>query len=161
MAFVRYDVNVDQSVYCEYEKLRKENLGEHLGRKDAEVLIGVCGLPSESPKMFQLALKYELLLRYGKASGTYYMVPKDTVPFSRFKGLEDDFYNGKTPSKEKSGRSNVTEKETGRVVLDEQYCLNYLKERGYMCFKLQPNLLKLQQVMTPQFLLDNCDAELK
>ena len=32
---------------------------------------------------------------------------------------------------------------------------------GYMCFKLRPNLLKLQQVMTPQFLLDNCDAELK
>ena len=61
----------------------------------------------------------------------------------------------------KKPEPKVQEKETGRTVLDEDYCLRYLKERGYMCFKLRPNLLKLQQVFTPQFLLENCDAELK
>ena len=30
-----------------------------------------------------------------------------------------------------------------------------------MCFKLTPDLTKLQQVLTPQFLLDNMGAELK
>ena len=30
-----------------------------------------------------------------------------------------------------------------------------------MCFKLTPNLTKLQQVFTPQFLLENMEAVLK
>ena len=87
------------------------------------------------------------------------MVPKEQIPFSRFEGLERDFYNGRSPKAKKAPVAE--EKETGRVALNEDYCLNYLKERGYMCFKLTPNLAKLQQVFTPQFLLENMEAELK
>lgn len=160
MAYIKYEVDVNQGMYADYEKLRKENVGDRLVRADAETLIGVCGLPSESSKVFGLTVKHGLLLRFGKAAGTYYMVPKEMVPYARFEDLEKDFYNGSKP-KPKPKKPKVEDKETGRVVLDEDYCLKYLKERGYMCFKLRPNLLKLQQVMTPQFLLDNCDAELK
>lgn len=159
MAYVRYDVDVNQGVYSDYEGLRRKNVGKRLSRKEADALIELCGLPSESPKVFQLAVKYELLLRHGKAAGTYYMVPKEQIPFSRFEGLERDFYNGRS---QKPKKAPVTEeKETGRVALNEDYCLNYLKERGYMCFKLTPNLTKMQQVFTPQFLLENMEAELK
>lgn len=160
MSYIKYDVDVNQSVYADYEGLRKENVGKHLSRKEVDALIDLCGLPSESPKVFSLMVKYELLVRYGKARSTYYMVPKEQVPYSRFEGLEHDFYNGRLPVKQKPEPKTV-EKELGRVVLDEDYCLNYLKERGYMCFKLTPNLTKLQQVLTPQFLLENMGAELK
>jgi hypothetical protein len=160
MAYIKYDVDVNQAVYSDYEGLRKENVGKHLSRKEADVLIGLCGLPSESPKVFALMVKYELLCKHGKAAGTYYTVPKDQPPYSRFEGLEHDFYNGRLPVKQKP-EPKTTEKELGRVVLDEDYCLRYLKERGYMCFKLTPNLTKLQQVLTPQFLLENMGAELK
>lgn len=161
MAYVRYDVDVNQSVYADYERLRKENVWKRLSRKEADTLIGLCGLPAESPKVFALMLKYELLLKHGKAAGTYYMVPKEQVPYSRLQGLEHDFYNGRTPVKDRDEQPKTTEKETGRVALTEDFCVNYLKERGYMCFKLTPNLAKLQQVLTPQFLLENMEAELK
>ena len=160
MAYIKYDVDVNQGMYADYERLRKEYVGKKLRKETVLTMLDLCGLPSESPKVFELALKYEILLKGGKARGTYYMVPKDIVPYSRFEGLEKDFYNGKKPEPKKQ-KPAIKEKETGRVVLDEDYCLRYLKERGYMCFKLRPNLLKLQQVFTPQFLLENCDAELK
>ena len=161
MAYIKYDVDVSQGMYADYERLRKDYAGKKLRKETVLTMLDLCGLPSESPKVFRLALKYEILTKGGYGLGTYYMVPKEQIPYARFEGLEKDFYNGKTPSKEKPEKPKVEEKETGRVALDEQYCVNYLKERGYMCFKLRPNLLKLQQVLTPQFLLDNCDAELK
>ena len=159
MSYIKYDVDVNQSVYADYEGLRKENVGKRLTRKDADALIRLCGLPSDSPKVFQLAVKYELLLRYGKAAGTYYMVPKERVPYSRLEGLENEFYNGRRPKQRKPEKPE--DKETGRVALTEEYCVNYLKERGYMCFKLTPNLVKMQQVLSPRFLLDSMEAELK
>ena len=161
MAYIKYNVDVNQGMYADYERLRKDYVGKKLKKESVLTMLELIGLPSESPKVFQLVLKYEILTKGGKASGTYYMVPKDIVPYSRFEGLEKDFYNGKKPEPKKQEAPKVTEKETGRVVLDEDYCLRYLKARGYMCFKLTPNLLKLQQVFTPQFLLENCDAELK
>ena len=160
MSYIRYEVDVTQGMYADYERLRKDYVGKKLRKESVLTMLDLCGLPSESPKVFELALKYEILLKGGKSRGTYYMVPKDIVPYSRFEGLEKDFYNGAKP-KPKKQEPAVSEKETGRVVLDEDYCLRYLKERGYMCFKLKPNLLKLQQVFTPQFLLENMDAELK
>lgn len=159
MAYIKYELSINQGVYADYEGLRKENVGKHLSRKEAETLLELCGLPSDSPKVFMLAVKYELLLRHGKAAGTYYMVPKEQIPYSRFEGMENDFYNGRVPRTRKP--EPPVEKEVGRVALNEDYCLNYLKERGYMCFKLTPNLTKLQQVFTPQFLLENMEAVLK
>lgn len=164
MAYIKYDVDVNQGMYADYERLRKDYVGKKLRKETVLTMLDLCGLPSESPKVFRLALKYEILTKGGYGLGTYYMVPKDIVPYARFEGLEKDFYNGKKPEpKKQEARPEVKieEKETGRVVLDEDYCLKYLKARGYMCFKLTPNLLKLQQVFTPQFLLENCDAELK
>ena len=161
MAYIKYDVDVNQGMYADYERLRKDYVGKKLRKETVLTMLDLCGLPSESPKVFRLALKYEILTKGGYGLGTYYMVPKDIVPYSRFEGLEKDFYNGRKPEPKKPAAPKVQERETGRVVLDEQYCLRYLKERGYMCFKLMPNLMKLQQVFTPQFLLENCDAELK
>lgn len=160
MSYIKYDVDVNQGMYADYERLRKDYVGKKLRKETVLTILDLCGLPSESPKVFRLALEYGILMKGGYGLGTYYMVPKDIVPYSRFEGLEKDFYNGKKP-KPKKQEPKVQERETGRVVLDEDYCLRYLKERGYMCFKLTPNLLKLQQVFTPQFLLENCDAELK
>ena len=159
MAYVRYDVDVNQVVYSDYEGLRKKNVGRRLSRREACTLIELCGLPGDSPKVFSLMVKYELLLRHGKAAGTYYMVPKDQPPYSRFEGMEKEFYNGRTPTRKNP--EPPKDKEIGRVALNEDYCLNYLKERGYMCFRLTPNLMKLQQIFTPQFLLECMDAELK
>lgn len=160
MPYIRYDVNVNQVLYADYEGLRKDNVGKKMNRKEADALLDLCGLPCESPKVFQLAVKYELLIRHGKARSTYYMVPKEQIPYSRFEGLENEFYNGRRPTREKKPEPPA-DKEIGRIVLNEDYCLNYLKERGYMCFKLTPNLAKMQQAFTPQFLLDNMEAELK
>lgn len=160
MAYIKYEVDVNQGMYADYERLRKDYVGKKLRKETVLTILDLIGLPSESPKVFRLALEYGILLKGGYGLGTYYMVPKDIVPYSRFEGLEKDFYNGKKP-KPKKQEPKVQERETGRVALDEDYCLRYLKERGYMCFKLTPNLLKLQQVFTPQFLLENCDAELK
>lgn len=160
MSYIVYDVDVNQGMYADYERLRKDYVGKKLKKESVLTILELCGLPSKSPKVFSLALQYEILLKGGKARGTYYMVPKDIVPYSRFEGLERDFYNGNKHAKKKSELPKVQEKETGRTVLDENYCLRYLKERGYMCFKLTPNLLKLQQVFTPEFLLENCEAEM-
>lgn len=160
MAYIKYNVDVNQSVYADYERLRKDYVGKKLSKQGVLTMLDLCGLPSESPKVFALAMEYELILRHGKSRGTYYMVPKDQIPYSRFEGLEKDFYNGCQKSKQPQ-KPAVTEHETGRTMLDEDFCLRYLKERGYMCFKLTPNLMKLQQSLTPQFLLENMDAVLK
>ena len=159
MSYIRYEVDVTQGMYADYERLRKDYVGKKLRKESVLTILDLCGLPSESPKVFELAMKYELLLKGGKARGTYYTVPKEQVPYARFEGLEHDFYNGSKPKAKEPETPKVTEREMNRTVLDEDYCLRYLKERGYMCFKLRPNLQKMQQVLTPQFLLENCDAE--
>jgi len=161
MSYIKYDVDVSQGMYADYERLRRDYVGKRLTRDTALTMLDLIGLPSASPKVFSLAVKYELLLKHGQARGTYYMVPKEIVPFSRFEGMENDFYNGSKPEPKPKKEEKVTEKETARVVLDEDYCLRYLKERGYMCFRLTPNLLRLQQVFTPEFLLQSMEAELR
>ncbi len=111
MAYIKYELSINQGVYADYEGLRKENVGKHLSRKEGETLLELCGMPSDSPKVFMLAVKYELLLRYGKAAGTYYMVPKEQIPYSRFEGMENDFYNGRVPRARKP--EPPVEKEVG------------------------------------------------
>jgi len=156
----KYDVDVNQSMYADYERLRKDYVGNNLKKVAVLTILDLCGLPAASPKVFRLALKYGIIYKKGKSRDTCYMVPRDMVPYSAFERLEREFYNWKVP--DKTRREPVsTEKETGRVVLDEDYCVRYLKERGYMCFKLTPDLVKLQKAFTPQFLLENCNAELK
>lgn len=161
MAYVKYDVSVSQSMYADYEGLRRDYVGKKLKKDSVMTMLDLCGLPSESPKVFALAMKYELLIKCGKSRGTYYMVPKDIVPYSHFEGLEKEFYNGTSPKPKVAKPEPPKERELSRTVLDEDYCLRYLKERGYMCFKLTPNLIKLQQSFTPEFLLANMDAVLK
>lgn len=159
MANIRNDVDVTQDMYADYERLRRDYVGKKLRKETVETMLELCGL-GKSARVFSLAFKYRILLKGGYGRGTYYMVSKDIVPYSNFTELEKDYYNGRKPEPRKP-EAKVEEKETGRVELNEAYCLRYLKERGYMCFKLTPNLLKLEQAFTPQFLLENCDAELK
>jgi hypothetical protein len=161
MAYIKYEVDVTHSMYADYERLRKDYVGKKLRKETAMTVLDLIGLPSASPKVVALAIKYGILQTGGQRRGTYYMVPKDIIPYSCFEKLEKEFYQGRRVKKTPDRPVPPKETETGRVVLNEEFCLKYLKERGYMCFKLTPNLLKLQQVFTPQFLLENTDAELK
>lgn len=157
MAYVKYEVNVDQGLYSEYDKIRKTFIGDKLSK--ADVCAALDMLPVESPKLWTLLIKYEIILRYGKAAGTYYMMPKDLPPYARFQSIEKEFYNGcaKVPKKEPKPQ----DKEIERTPLTEEYCIEFLKKRNYVVFKVEPDFDSLRQVLTPEFLLQNSKAELK
>lgn len=155
MAYVKYEVNVDQSLYSDYDKIRKTFIGDKLSK--ADVCAALDMLPVESPKLWTLLIKYEIILRYGKAAGTYYMMPKDLPPYARFESIEKEFYNGcvKVP------KTKPQDKEIERIPLTEEYCIEFLKKRNYVVFKVEPDFDALSKVLTPEFLLQNSKAELK
>jgi hypothetical protein len=157
MAYVKYEVNVDQGLYSEYDKIRKTFIGDKLSK--ADVCAALDMLPVESPKLWTLLIKYEIILRYGKAAGTYYMMPKDLPPYARFQSIEKEFYNGcvRVPKKDPKPQ----DKEIERIPLTEEYCIEFLKKRNYVVFKVEPDFDALSKVLTPEFLLQNSKAELK
>lgn len=157
MAYVKYEVNVDQGLYSEYDKIRKTFIGDKLSK--ADVCAALDMLPVESPKLWTLLIKYEIILRYGKAAGTYYMMPKDLPPFARFQSIEKEFYNGCVKVSKKDPKPQ--DKEIERVPLTEEYCIEFLKKRNYVVFKVEPDFDALSKVLTPEFLLQNSKAELK
>lgn len=159
MAYIKYDVNIDQGLYSEYDKVRKNFVGDKMSKTDMCTALEMCNLPIESPKLWALLLKYEIILRYGKAAGTYYMMPKDLPPFARFQSIEKEFYNGcsKVPKREPKPQ----DKELGRVALTEDFCIEFLKKRNYIVFKVEPDFDALSKVINPEFLLQNSKAELK
>ena len=157
MAYVKYEVNVDQGLYSEYDKIRKTFIGDKLSKADICAALDI--LPVESPKLWTLLIKYEIILRYGKAAGTYYMMPKDLPPFARFQSIEKEFYNGCVKVSKKDPKPQ--DKEIERVPLTEEYCIEFLKKRNYVVFKVEPDFDSLSKVLTPEFLLQNSKAELK
>ena len=157
MAYVKYEVNVDQGLYSEYDKIRKTFIGDKLSKADICAALDI--LPVESPKLWTLLIKYEIILRYGKAAGTYYMMPKDLPPFARFQSIEKEFYNGCVKVSKKDPKPQ--DKEIERVPLTEEYCIEFLKKRNYVVFKVEPDFDALSKVLTPEFLLQNSKAELK
>lgn len=157
MAYFRNKFHIDSATFQEMEGLRKSYMHEKMNRAQAQDLLKAMHLPDESPKLWKLLLKYNVLTQHGSRRYAYYMVPLEMYSMKTLKRLESEFYNGKLPKKAKE----PTPAPEGYTKLDESFCLNYLKQRGYMCFKLTPNLIKLQRTFTPQFLIESCDAELK
>ena len=158
--YVKYEVDLNQSIYSEYDKVRKEYVGDKMVKSDMETVLEMCGIPSNSPKLWNLLLSYEIILKEGKAAGTRYMLPKDLPPYARFQSIEKEFYNGCKPKKPKD-KPVVKEKEVARTVLNEEFCISYLKERNYIVFKVEPDFDKLSKVLNPEFLLQNSKATLK
>lgn len=156
MAYIKYEVNINESLYSDYDKVRKTFIGDKLSKTDVCAALEM--FPTDSPKLWNLLLKYELILRFGKAAGTYYMLPKELPPYSRFTGLEKEFYNGVTKP---SCKAKPIDKETERIPLTDEYCIEYLKKRNYIVFKVEPDFNALSKVLTPEFLLQNSKAELK
>jgi len=157
MAYKRYEINITQALYSDYDKVRKNFIGDKLNREDIATAMEMCHIPIESPKIWNLLLKYEIILRFGKASGTYYMMPKDLPPYTRFEGIEREFYG----SKPKKLLQKPVEREIERTPLTEEYCIEFLKKRNYVIFKIEPDFNKLSEILNPEFLLQNSKATLK
>lgn len=158
MAYIKYDVDIDGVTYSDYDKVRKNFIGDKLSKADMCAALEMCKLPMKSPKLWVLLMKYELILKYGKARNTYYVFPRELPPYSRFQGLEKEFYNDSIPKKEEP---KIQEKEIGRTALTEEFCIEFLKKRNYIVFKVEPDFNTLSKVLTPEFLLQNSKATLK
>lgn len=159
MAYIKYEVDLSQSLYSDYDKVRKNFIGERMSKVDMCAALDMCSFPVESPKLWNLLVKYEIILRYGKAAGTYYMMPKDLPPYARFQSIEQEFYNGATKPSNKKVKTQ--ERELERRPLTEDFCIEFLKKRNYVVFKVEPDFNKLSEVLNPEFLLQNSKAELK
>lgn len=159
MSFLKYDINISETLYAEFEELRKKFRGEHLTKADIEELLGGLGFPN-TPKMWELVKKCELVQQYGKARNTYYLLPIEQIPYSRFEYLEKLYYNGMSLKVHKP--SVPKDKENKRIPLSEEFCIDFLKKTGkYLIFEVTPNVEKLKGVLNPHYLLDSSDVKMK
>ena len=62
MSYIRYDIDVNESLYQSYEEIRKKFKGDHLSKVDIEELLGDIGFPMKSPRMWELLKECELVL---------------------------------------------------------------------------------------------------
>jgi hypothetical protein len=142
------------------EELRKSYVGELMTREQALDLLEAMGLPKESPKVWELCLKYQVLIKKGTTRYTRYCVPIDMYSKHTLDKMEDEFYNGKRPVKKAPEK---LDKELGRTKLSPRFCMDYLdkcddtsmvdfcieqlKKRGnYMIFEVTPNIQKLNAI---------------
>ena len=159
MSYFRNELDITPAIYQQMEGLRKSYVGEEMTKEEVLELIKAMGLPSESPKLWELLLKYQIILKKGSRRYTKYRVPQDMYSKKTLDKLEDDYYNGKRPKKKKVV-TKVKDEITGMTRLTPEFCINYLKQRGYAIFKLSPNLVALQKKFTMEFLMETFDAEL-
>jgi hypothetical protein len=160
MSYNRYPLDISSAIYEEMEKLRKSYIGEKMKKEQALYLLKCMGLPHESPKMWELAIKYEFIIQKGSKRYTYYMVPLDPYSYKTLQKLQLEYYNGKLPKKEKEKREKTKDEITGLTRLTPEFCINFLKTKGYAVFKLSPNLVALQKKFTIEFLMESMNAEL-
>ena len=173
MSYIRYDLDITSAVYQQMEELRKSYIGEHMTREQALDLLEAMGLPKESPKLWELCLKYQVLIKKGVARYTRYCVPIDMYSKHTLDKLESEFYNGKRSKKASTSR----EKELGRTKLTPEFCMEYLsncdspslvdffidqlKKRGnYLVFEVTPNIHKLKAISL-EYLVQCSEAERK
>lgn len=152
------DLDITPAVYQQMEGLRKSYVGEDMKKEDALDLVKAMGLPTDSPKLWGLLFKYQVLVKKGSRRYTKYRVPQDMYSKKTLDKMEYEYYNGRVPKKKKEPK--VRDSEVGRTLLTPEFCINYLKQKGYAIFKLSPNLVKLQKKFTMEFLLESMDAEL-
>ena len=174
MSYIRYDLDINSSVYQQMEELRKSYVGELMTRDQALDLLEAMGLPKESPKVWELCLKYQVLLKRGTTRYTRYCVPIDMYSKHTLDKMEDEFYNGKHPVKKVHEK---LDRELGRTKLSPKFCREYLdkcddplivdfcieqlKKRGnYVIFEVTPNIQKLKAISL-EYLVQCSDCERK
>lgn len=173
MSYIKYDLDISPSVYQQMEELRKSYVGELMTRDQALDLLDAMGLPKESPKLWELCLKYQVLLKKGSTRYTRYCVPIDMYSKHTLDKMESEFYNGKRPKK----TPTTSDKELGRTKLSPKFCRDYLdkcddpllvdfcieqlKKRGnYVVFEVTPNIQKLKAVSL-EYLVQCSDCKRK
>lgn len=160
MSYIKYELDITPAVYSQMEGLRKSYVGEMMTKEQALDLLEAMGLPKESPKLWELCLKYQVLLKKGTTKYTRYCVPIDMYSKHTLDKMEDEFYNGKRPVKK---APEQLDKELGRIKLSPKFCRDYLdkcddplivdfcveqlKKRGnFIVFEVTPNIQKLRAV---------------
>ena len=174
MSYIKYDLDITPSVYQQMEELRKSYIGERMTREQALDLLEAMGLPSESPKLWELCLKYQVLLKKGSTRYTRYCVPIDMYSKHTLDKMENEFYNGKRPVKKDP---TTNDKELGRTKLSPKFCMDYLascddplivdfcieqlKRRGnHVIFEVTPNIQKLKAISL-EYLVQCSDCKRK
>lgn len=172
MSYIKYDLDITPAVYQQMEELRKAFLHEFMTKDQALDLIEEMGLPKDSPKVWELLFKYEVLKKKGKARNTKYFVSNEQYSYNTLQRLENEFYNGV-----KSKKEEPRDKVLGRTKLDPQYCMNYLndsndpsivdfcinqlKKRGnYLIFEVTPKIYELKAISL-EYLVQCSEAEQK
>lgn len=174
MSYIKYDLDINSSVYQQMEELRRSYIGELMTREQALDLLEAMGLPSESPKLWELCLKYQVLFKKGSTRYTRYCVPIDMYSKHTLDKMENEFYNGKRPIKK---APEQLDKELGRTKLSPKFCCDYLdkcndpllvdffieqlKKRGnFIVFEVTPNIQKLKAVSL-EYLIQCSDCKRK
>ena len=174
MSYIKYDLDITPSVYQQMEELRKSYVGELMTHEQALDLLDAMGLPKESPKLWELCLKYQVLLKKGSTRYTRYCVPIDMYSKHTLDKMESEFYNGKRPVKK---TPTTSDKELGRTKLSPKFCRDYLdkcddpliidfcieqlKKRGnYVVFEVTPNIQKLKAISL-EYLVQCSDCKRK
>lgn len=174
MSYIKYELDITPSVYQQMEELRKSYVGELMTKEQALDLLDAMGLPKESPKLWELCLKYQVLLKKGTTRYTRYCVPIDMYSKHTLDKMENEFYNGKRPVKK---APTTSDKELGRTKLSPKFCMDYLascddplltefyieqiKRRGnFIVFEVTPNIQKLKAISL-EYLVQCSDCKRK
>lgn len=174
MSYFKNQFSITPEVYQQMEGLRKSYVGEMMSREQALDLLEAMGLPKESPKLWELCLKYQVLIKQGSTRYTKYHVPIDMYSKHTLDKMEDEYYNGKRPTEKPS---DTKDKELGRIKLSPKFCREYLdkcddpllvdfcieqlKKRGnYVVFEVTPNIQKLKAVSL-EYLVQCSDCKRK
>lgn len=151
--YVKYDLDVTPKLYVEYEEVRKKWQHEHLTKEDIKELLQDINIPAESPSIWKLLLKYNLIKQEGKARYTYYIFPHEQPSQQRLLDMEKEYYNGMSQKPKKNKPQQA--KELSRFPITEDYCIEFLKKTGkYLIFELRPDVEALKKILNPHLLLD-------
>lgn len=174
MSYVRYELDITPAIYSQMEGLRKSYIGEMMTRDQALDLLEAMGLPKESPKLWELCLKYQVLIKSGSRRYMRYHVPIDMYSKHTLDKMENEFYNGK---RSVNKAPEKLDKELGRTKLSPKFCMDYLancndplltefyieqlKKRGnFIVFEVTPNIQKLKAVSL-EYLIQCSDCKRK
>lgn len=173
MSYIKYELDITPVVYQQMEELRKSYLHEEMTKEQALELVQAMGLPKDSPKLWDLLFKYDILRKIGKARNMKYLVSIEQYSFKTLQKMECEFYNGVKSEK----KSKAQDKELGRIKLSPKFCRDYLdkcddpllvdfcveqlKKRGnFIIFEVNPNIQKLKAISL-EYLIQCSDCKRK
>ena len=146
---------VDSSLVCDLEKLRKSSEHKDFNRTEIIDKINNSTSITMDNALWNLMLSFGIILKFGKARGTKYHFTKDMVSLKTLENLRNK-YDERLKHTRKDLLSIPKDKET-RIPLNEDFCINYLKERGYVIGKIKPNMQKIQTLFTKEEMMEFCD----